>query len=129
MAILILPKRVFATVKRDMTDETPVTVFEHEIPILEEIHGEGAVTVIDEKNYDEMQIVVPQLKEPIDANAELSRLMSVYGAHAEIPMSNVEVVYGKNQLKRFALAAGAKRAEAWLEKKAAKNKAGQQATG
>lgn len=46
-----MSKRVLALVTRAgggrLTDKTPVTIWEHEIPILEVVHGEGCVQVLD----------------------------------------------------------------------------------
>jgi len=41
----ILPRRVLVLVRRDMAEEIPSTVFEHEVDILAEVHGEGNVTI------------------------------------------------------------------------------------
>ena len=37
--------RVLVLVTRDMTETIPATVFVHEVPILQAIHGEGGVVV------------------------------------------------------------------------------------
>ncbi|MCC6530932.1 MAG: hypothetical protein IT531_00145 [Burkholderiales bacterium] len=42
-----MSKRIVALVSRGMTDKTAVTAWEHEIPLLEAIHGEGAITPIE----------------------------------------------------------------------------------
>jgi hypothetical protein len=41
-----MSKRILAIVSRGMTDKTPVIVWDHETPILEAIHGEGAVMIV-----------------------------------------------------------------------------------
>lgn len=41
-----MSKRVVAIVERSLLDKTPVTVWDHEVPILEAIHGEGRVMVV-----------------------------------------------------------------------------------
>jgi len=38
-----MSKRVLVVVQRGVTDSTPITCFEHEVAILDTIHGEGAV--------------------------------------------------------------------------------------
>lgn len=42
-----MSKRVVAIVNRGMTDKTPVVIWTHEIPILEAIHGEDMVSIVD----------------------------------------------------------------------------------
>lgn len=57
----------------------------HEIPILKDVHGEGAVIVGDEVSSN---VPVPEVE------AEFERLKAFYGMHHEIRMPYVEHIYG-----------------------------------
>lgn len=50
-----MSKRVLVTVTRGLTDKTPATVYEHEVPILETIHGEGMVELVELGNLVELK--------------------------------------------------------------------------
>ncbi len=79
---------IVVLIRKDVMQETPVTVFPHEIQILYEVHGESNVNVIDPfPDYEAQEI------EPDDEYARLERR---YGVDAERnSMSFVELVYGK----------------------------------
>lgn len=118
--------RVLALVGRSgggtqVTDRTPCIVFEHEIPLLEEIHGEGSVEVIDDNNdlldkeirkdrasQIEHIVKVNRLGEKFDGDPkeEYDRMAMKYGQHIEVRMSNVEKVYGSFGQGRFTQACG-----------------------
>lgn len=118
--------RVLALVARSgggtqVTDHTPCVVFEHEVPILEEIHGGGSVTVIDDNNdlldkeirkdraaQIEHIVKVNRLGEKFsgDPKEEYDRLCMKYGQHIEVRMPNVEKVYGDFRHGRFTQACG-----------------------
>lgn len=121
-----MSKRVLALVQRagngaNVTDKTPVAVWDHEVPILEEIHGEGAVEVINDiedlldnsvtknrrKVIDDI-ISARQLGEVFagDPFEEYQRMGMKYGAHTEVRMSNVEKVYGSFRDGAFTRACG-----------------------
>lgn len=57
----------------------------HEIPILRDVHGAGAIDIQSEVSSTEP---VPEVE------AEFERLKAHYGMHHEIPMPYVEHVYG-----------------------------------
>lgn len=124
-----MSKRVLALVQRsgngaNVTDRTPTSVWEHEVPILEEIHGEGSVTVIedpddildkgivaDRKQHIDYIIKCAQLGEEFsgDPSEEYQRLVIKYGQHSEVKMSNVEKVYGsfrEGAFKRAVMGSG-----------------------
>ena len=62
-------KVILVTVQRDLA-HIPAEIFEHEIPILDLMHGEGMVKVVDD-DYHELEI-------PADANIEYLRLQGKY---------------------------------------------------
>lgn len=131
---LLGPKtpRVIVNVKRGPTDTIGKVVFRHEIPLLEEIHGEGNVAVITDTDPDGRKLMRSALKgkgpvisveefpeddlgadatvimkhfDPADdPREEYNRMELVYGRHAEKPMSVVEAVYGRFQEGRFTAA-------------------------
>lgn len=131
-----MSKRIWATIQRagqgaNMTDNTPVVIWEHEIAILDDIHGEGAVTVIE----DHDQLVDASVKASIDSKSgekitretllqrrikelglgesfstdpieEYSRLERVYGMHPDVKNTYVERIYGRFEEGRFTKALG-----------------------
>jgi hypothetical protein len=120
-----MSKRILVLVQRSgggthITDATPTIVFEHEVPLLEEIHGEGScITMTDEELLD--RDVVVKRKQQIDyiirANRlgegfngdpfeEYQRLAAKYGMHPEVRMLVVEKVYGVFREGRFTKACG-----------------------
>lgn len=121
-----MSKRILVLVQRagggtHVTDQTPTIVFEHEVPLLEEIHGEGSCEVVE---YDQIldREVVTKRKEQIDyivkANhlgenfmgdpfEEYQRLSIKYGMHPDVRMAVVEKVYGVFREGRFTKACGA----------------------
>lgn len=121
-----MSKRVLALVQRsgngaNVTDKTPTVVWEHEVPILEEIHGEGAVTVIDDVEDLLDDAVIKGRKENLahivkvnklgeefagDPGEEYQRMILKYGMHIEVKMSNVEKVYGAYRDGAFKKACG-----------------------
>lgn len=102
----IKPTRVIVEVKRGLTQTNFRAVFEHEVPILEEIHGQGNIAIV-EPPYPVSMVPPPQLEHPIDAHVEYQRLCEKYGMHPEIAESNCENVYGKwGNGKAFCAAAG-----------------------
>lgn len=124
-------KRVFMTVKRGMTDDTPVCVWPWEKPILEEIHGGNAVEVsINDmcslrdavsvkklkhkkketedgptmrEQFEAMVRVNPDLNPLADPESEWNRLIGKYGMHKDVPLPNVEKVFGSLGNFRLAL--------------------------
>lgn len=125
----VLSRRVLVNVRRDVYTSTPQIVWQHEIPILEEIHGEGNVTDVDPDTMDEGyqskvtpdllpfnkaqdQIARPSTTQGIgfvffgSAQVEYNRLIGAYGRHMEKPIPNVEAVYGRYQDGNFAKVTG-----------------------
>jgi hypothetical protein len=105
-------KRVLVHVKRDMTETIPTIVFCHEFAILQVIHGDAAVSLVEDPeksiaqfnaegmDADEIARQVASKKlllEPsdVDPAGEYNRLIDRYGMHAEVKMPNVEYVYGR----------------------------------
>lgn len=119
-----LSRRVLVVVERDMTTKTPRVVWEHEVPVLEAIFGEGNVKPEDPKTMDEgyspkaspdMLIHNKRMDAAArpsesagigfvfhgDPRGEYERLAAQYGKHAEVDMPVVEYVYQRFQTGRF----------------------------
>ncbi|MNU87060.1 hypothetical protein D3C71_768370 [compost metagenome] len=85
---------IHATIRRDAHTITPVTVFPHEIAILQTIFGQENVQnkdgkLLDPKNLSESDIA----GEVQVSDNEFERLQAKYGANEDGPL--VEQVYGK----------------------------------
>lgn len=129
MARKNLSRRVLVNIKRDMTEITPKVVWQHEIPILQELHGESEVTEVPIATLDEGYTakVRPEMlpyNKTMDTparpstvmglgfafigNAEIEwqRLADVYGRHPETPILMVEKIYGRAQEGRLAALLG-----------------------
>lgn len=130
----ILSRRVLVVVDRDMTAKTSRIVWQHEIPILEAIFGEGKVVLSDPKALDEGYEVKtrPELlpwnkqqdtiRKPSetagldwvfvgDPRAEYDRLAAAYGTMPESKITNAENVYGRYQDGRFERVVGSAEVE------------------
>jgi hypothetical protein len=70
---MMLAKHVKVLVRRDMAEVIGTTVFEHEVEILRDIHGDSNI----EQLPDEFDAV------EIDAGEEFDRLAMVYGRNDE----------------------------------------------
>lgn len=128
----ILSRRVLVNIRRDQTAATPRAVWQHEIPILEDVFGEGSAQVVEDpaKLLDEgysarpgpdltphnkKQDPIPRPSESIglgwvfagDPQAEYDRLAACYGMHPEVKQTYAEHVYGRFQTGRFSLVVGA----------------------
>jgi hypothetical protein len=120
----LLSRRVLVKVHRGLTDNTPTIVFQHEIPILEAIHGEGQVADVTEEATKSMNegfkprrgdrgklkpSVAVGLGEVFcgDHRQEFARLELLYGRHPSIDVSWVENVYGRFQDGKFSAVLGA----------------------
>jgi hypothetical protein len=118
-----LSHRVMVQIKRGITDDTPAIVWQHEIPILEAIHGEGnvrdvtaeATARMDDKfkakKGDLMKLPPSQalgLGEVFDGDheAEYVRLTALYGRHPEENVLTVQFVYGRFSEGRFSATIG-----------------------
>ncbi len=120
----VLSRRVLVLINRDMTAKTSRIVWQHEIPILEAIFGDGEVKVQDPKVLDDGysgkpsadMLIYNKKQDPIlppsqtagldfvfcgDARTEYDRLTAVYGRHPEVNQSMAEHVYGRFQDGRF----------------------------
>lgn len=123
---LIMPERVLVLVTRDMSETTSKIVFRHEASLLEEIHGEGSVEVVDDPLKHEIFIGTPEEiaartamediemdeepgfmasikaekhpKRPVSINHEMDRLRTVYGKHMTKDEFVVDVVYPNPRL-------------------------------
>lgn len=69
----MLAKHVTVLVRRDMAEIIGTTVFEHEVEILRDIHGDSNVEETD-KEHEAIEI---------DAGEEYDRLVMVYGRNDE----------------------------------------------
>lgn len=124
-----LSRRVLVNIKRDQTATTPRVVWQHEIPILEQIFGDGNVQEVDPATLDEGystkqtpdMLVHNKKQDPIkrpseslslgwvfvgNPQTEYERLCSAYGRHTEMPVPNCEHVYGRFQAGNFARLVG-----------------------
>jgi hypothetical protein len=122
-------QRVLCHVRRGPTDTTPYICYRHELPILEEIFGEGNVEEVRDTDPDGRKLLRQALKAkgPVvfvehetaegdveavakhydpadDPREEYNRLTQVYGMHREVNMSVVEKVYGPFREGRFTAA-------------------------
>lgn len=125
----LLSRRVLVTIRRDQTATTPRVIWQHELPILEEMFGEGNVAVVEPTTLDEGynprtsrelliynkeqdKILPPSETANIgfvftgDPQAEFQRLVAAYGMHVEDRVSNAEKVYGRFQDGKFAAVLG-----------------------
>ena len=89
----MLAKHVNILVRRDMAEIIGTTCFEHEVEILRDIHGYGAI--------EETESDYPPIE--IDAGEEFDRLAMVYGRNDEGQMY-VERVIGRGPKQLEALA-------------------------
>lgn len=115
-----LSRRVYVTIRRDMMTVTPRVVWQHEIPILEQIFGDGNIVSVESKTLDEGyskkaspellpfnklqdQIMPPSENVGIgfvfigNPDVEYDRLAQVYGRHPDVNQPMVEHVYGRLQ--------------------------------
>ncbi len=98
-----MSKRVLVIVDRTMTDKTSKLIWEHEIPILEEIHN-CSVIKVDPNTLDKMPMDHYGIGEEFRCTSvedEFFRLANVYGQHEKIEMPVVEKVYGRVEEGRF----------------------------
>ena len=117
----MLAKHVTVLVRRDMAEAIPVAVFEHEVEILKDIHGEGNVDLIEDGVPD-----YPAVE--IDSGEEMDRLMNTYG-QGDSGQFYAERVYGRSHkgLEAFAhKPSKTAAADKAAPKKAAADKAGEE---
>ena len=81
----MLAKHVTVLVRRDMAEVIPVAVFEHEVEILKDIHGDGNVELCDGPDYPPVEI---------ESAEEMDRLANTYGANDQGQLY-AERVYGR----------------------------------
>ncbi len=119
-----LSRRVLALITRDVTEKTPRVVWQHELPILEAVFGEGNTVVIDASTMDDgynpkasanlmpFNKVQDQIQKPSemasigfvfvgDPRVEYDRLVAVYGRMQEVNVAVAEHVYGRFQSGKF----------------------------
>ena len=122
-----LSRRVAVLVKHasDINTAIPKVVWQHEVPILEAIHGEGKIEEIPNAKLNEhfrakasADLLVHNKAQdgfipPSDAlgvgfvfvgdiEGEYNRLAAVYGKHKDIDIPLVEHIYGRFQSGKFA---------------------------
>lgn len=120
----VLSRRVLVAIGGDLTSALSKIVWMHEIPILEEVWGEGKVRTVDASALDEgyttkispnltphnkQQDKIEKPSETAgidfvfvgDARTEYERLATLYGRHTENSMTYVEYVYGRFNEGRF----------------------------
>lgn len=109
--VQVLVKRVS---KSGDGEEIPVVVWSHEIPLLEEIHGVGAVNPVPPATK-KMDIEVRsnlglgtqfKLQPEQELMDEWNRLVAVYGMHPEFKVLVVEKVYQRHDSPQFLAAVG-----------------------
>lgn len=115
-----MSKRILVLVQRagggtHITDQTPTIVWEHEVPLLEEIHGEGSCETVEHEQILDREVVTKrqeQINYIVKANRlgetftgdpfeEYQRLSMKYGMHPDVRMAVVEKVYGVFREGRF----------------------------
>jgi hypothetical protein len=87
---LVLPRRALVEVRRDMTESIAKLVYEHEIDVLREVHGEGNVTVIDDPLKHNILIGPPDVIDAARVEAQRAakrgqRVVALF-MHTEHPM-------------------------------------------
>ena len=107
--------RVLVLVTRDMTETIPATVFVHEVPILQAIHGDDGVNLAPNSEKimactteacilpgeREKQVERLLASEEIDSGDEYQRLIQRYGLHSDVPIPYVEYVHGRSNSKQW----------------------------
>ena len=107
--------RVLVLVTRDMTETIPATVFVHEVPILQAIHGDSGVSVSQDAEKimacttegcilpgeREKQVGRMLATEELDSGEEYQRLVQRYGQHTDVPIPYVEYVHGRINSKQW----------------------------
>ena len=102
--IEVKAKKCDVTIFKSVEVSIAKTVYEHEIPVLEQVFGDG--NVVTYKRHDlvfpkgkKYQVEAPDpvtyLLEEVDYEEEYYRLSSCYGQKQGTEMSNMEYVYGK----------------------------------
>jgi hypothetical protein len=126
-----LSRRVLVTIDRDMTDKTSKVVWQHEVPVIEAIFGEGKVTALDPSllddgytskispalmPYNKKQEVVQRPSDAAgigfvfigDPRSEYDRLAACYGKLPDENVLAVEKIFGRFQDGKFtAMVSGA----------------------
>lgn len=125
----LLSRRTLVVIKRDQTTATPRVVWQHEIPILEAVFGEGNVEHVDPSTMDEGYspkiarelLIYNKSQDPVlppsetasigyvfigSPAVEYQRLIGAYGMHPEVRESFCENVYGRFQEGRFSAVIG-----------------------
>ena len=120
----VFSTRIPVLVKVELTTATPRVIWAHEMPVLQEIHGEDNVQPIPIEKFDEgwTEKISPALLQynktqdkvarPSESQgigfvfignpaAEYNRLEMAYGRHKDIDMTVVEKVYGRYQAGNF----------------------------
>lgn len=95
-------KMVVATVSRGPMEQTPVTCFEHEIPLLKERHGDGSVKLEPVPEGTVPSSVIGM--KPLDPEQEFERLKQRHGMHPDFAMTVADYVYQRdvsNLIKRL----------------------------
>jgi len=87
---LVLPRRVLVEVRRDMTETIAKLVYEHEIDVLREVHGDGNVVVADDPLKHNILIGPPDVIDAARAEAQRAakrgqRVVALF-MHTEHPM-------------------------------------------
>lgn len=101
-------KRIMVLVRRGIAESTPVIVFCHEYPLLQSIHGEESVTIVNDpdriiaqstegltKEQRETQIEEMLSPQDMDSADEYNRLVQRYGMHPEVAVPTVEYIHGR----------------------------------
>ncbi len=97
-------KKCDVTIYKSVEVSIAKTIYEHEIPVLEQVFGDGNVVI-----YKRHDLVFPKGKkyqveapdpvvyqvEDIDYEEEYFRLETAYGQKSQSDITNVEYVYGK----------------------------------
>lgn len=119
----VLSRRILVNIKRDITDVTPRVIWQHELPILQELFND--VREVDPATLDEGYSAKPSQDMLIynktmesaqrpsvslgigyvfigNAQSEYDRLTAAYGKHPEENIHLVDKIYGRFQVGNFA---------------------------
>lgn len=87
---LVLPRRCLVEVRRDITETISKLVYEHEVDILREVHGEGNVAIVEDPLQHNILIAPIDVVEAARAEARKAskkgqRVVALF-MHTEHPM-------------------------------------------
>lgn len=94
--------RTMLIIDRDMSEKLATVVYEHEVPIMQEVHGESKVIRYQVSADDSLSMDAIGGPTEIDVREEYNRLGAKYGRHNEQNVLYVDMVYGRWNERRYA---------------------------